>query len=103
MHHYLFIYHAYYATTAAQTAEALAARVNWLNGLGDAVVDAGGPVGNHITVHRSRMTTTDGGENPARGYSVIQAQSLEAALDLAHSCPIIELGGDVEVAEIVNA
>lgn len=100
MQQYLFIYHAYYATTAAYSKEALAARAHWLEGLGDAVLDPGSDLGNYITVHRSRTTTTDGGENPARGYSLIQAQNFDDAMELAQGCPILDLGGDVEVAEL---
>lgn len=71
--------------------------------MGEAVVDAGTPVGNAWTVHRSRIVTSDGGNNPASGYSIIQAESREAAIDLAKGCPIIEANGDIEIAEFLAA
>jgi hypothetical protein len=36
------------------------------------------------------------------GYSVIRASSLDAAVALAHGCPILHQGGGIEVAELVS-
>jgi hypothetical protein len=36
------------------------------------------------------------------GYSVIRASSLDAAVALAHGCPILHEGGGIEVAELVS-
>ncbi|MGB0855276.1 MAG: YciI family protein [Pikeienuella sp.] len=71
----------------------------WLGGMGEAVVDGGNPVGMSKTVSASGVTN-DGGANPLSGYSIIQAESMEAATKLAAGCPIIE-HGTVEVAEII--
>lgn len=71
----------------------------WLGGMGEAVVDGGNPVGVSKTVSASGVTN-DGGANPLSGYSIIQAESIEAATKLAAGCPIIE-HGTVEVAEII--
>ncbi len=71
----------------------------WLGGMGEAVVDGGNPVGVSKTVSASGVTN-DGGANPLSGYSIIQAESMEAATQLAAGCPIIE-HGTVEVAEII--
>jgi hypothetical protein len=34
------------------------------------------------------------------GYSVIKAESLQEATEMAHGCPILGVGGNVEVREI---
>lgn len=34
------------------------------------------------------------------GFSIIRAQSFDAALELAKGCPILSLGGNVEVREV---
>ncbi len=34
------------------------------------------------------------------GYTMVKADSLEAAAELAFGCPILEVGGNVEVREI---
>lgn len=75
---------------------------DWFESMGESVIDAGAPVGNAWTVHRSRIVTSDGGNNPASGYSIIQAEDREAAIELAKGCPVIDANGDVEIAEVMN-
>ena len=36
------------------------------------------------------------------GYSLIKADSLDEAADIAKGCPILKVGGNVEVREINN-
>lgn len=99
---FLFVYHtSWKSPTEEELAAAKPGWDNWFDSLGEAVIDAGNPVGNHYTVHRSRMVTSDGGNNPARGYSIIQAESRDDALEIAKTCPLVlDASGDVEVAEI---
>ena len=47
----------------------------------------------------SSGVTDDGGANPLSGYSIISADSIDAACELAKGCPILE-HGTVEVAEV---
>lgn len=78
----------------------MAAWMSWLGGLGEAVADPGNPVGMSKTVHHDKVTD-DGGSNPLSGYSILNAESIEAACEMAKGCPILEGGsGSVEVAEI---
>jgi hypothetical protein len=35
------------------------------------------------------------------GYAVVKADSVEEAADLAKGCPVLNLGGNVEVREIM--
>ena len=44
-----------------------------------------------------------GGQNPVSGYSLIKADSLDAAVKLARECPVLSGGGSIEVAETFNA
>lgn len=100
---FLFVYHGGNHPETPEDKEAVTkAWGDWLDGMGDAVIDGGAPVGNAWTVHRSRIVTSDGGNNPASGYSLIQAEDREAAIELAKGCPIIEANGDVEIAEILS-
>lgn len=66
----------------------------WFTELGSRVVDVGNPV----------FTATSAGETGAGtalgGYSLIAADSLEQAAALAHGCPLVRVGGGVEVGEI---
>ena len=67
------------------------------------MVDGGNPVGATSTIASDGSTSDGGGANPATGYSVIQADSLAAATELAKGCPVLTSGGSVEVAETFNA
>ncbi len=71
----------------------------WVGGLGDAVVNPGSPLGMSKTVS-SGGVSDDGGSNPLLGFSIVKADSMDAALEMAKGCPLLELGGTLEVAEV---
>ena len=97
---YLYVYHGgSKPETEAEGAEVMEAWGQWLGSMGAAVIDGGNPVGVSSTVHSSGKVTNDGGANPASGYSLIEASSLDDALAKAKKCPILAAGGSVEVAE----
>ena len=97
---FLFVYHGGKAPTSeAEGKAAMAAWGAWFGSMGAAVVDGGNPVGKSSTVHAGGTVTSDGGSNPASGYSLINASSLSEALALAKGCPVLAGGGSVEVAE----
>ena len=82
-------------------AKAMAAWGAWFGQLGDAVVDGGSPTGASVTVKAGRVKPR-GGANPATGYSLIEASSIEDAAEKAKGCPILSSGGSVEVCETIN-
>ena len=44
-----------------------------------------------------------GGANPLSGYAIVEAESFEAACELAKGCPILEsANGTIEVAPIIE-
>jgi hypothetical protein len=67
---------------------------NWLVDGGDALKQEG-------CVVRAERTITDGPFVEAKeivgGFSIVEADSLEAAAELAHGCPVLKSGGSVEV------
>lgn len=69
----------------------------WMNGLGDTVVDRGLPLGKSVTVGPDGITE-DGGPNPLSGFTVVEAEDLDAALEMAKRCPHVDIGGTIEVA-----
>ena len=75
----------------------------WFGRLGTAVVDAGNPSAKAKTIGKGGAVSDGGGANPVTGYSVIKADSLDAAIQLAKGCPIIQDGGSVEVCETFSA
>ncbi len=100
---YIFAYHGgKMPETEEEGALVFAQWMNWLDGLGDAVVDGGNPVGPSSTLHPDGSLTCDGGANPLSGYSLISAENIEAATEIARGCPILEAEGSVEIAEAVD-
>lgn len=70
----------------------------WLGELGGAVVDAGNPFGPSTSVS-SDGAVSQGAPFGLSGYSVITANSLDAATEHARSCPHLDVGGRVDVYE----
>lgn len=44
----------------------------------------------------------DGGSNPLSGITIIQADTMEEALEMAKVCPHIGNGGTIEVAQVMQ-
>jgi hypothetical protein len=100
---YVFAYHGgKMAETPDEQAKVMDAWTSWFGSLGGAVVDGGNPTGASKTVGAGGATTDGGGANPLSGYSLISADSLDAAATLAKGCPILDAGGTVEVAEAIE-
>ena len=72
----------------------------WVGGLGDAVVNPGTPLGKSKTVS-SDGVSDDGGPNSLTGFSIVNANSMDAALEMAKACPFLDIG-IIEVAEVME-
>jgi hypothetical protein len=99
----LFVYHGGgVPKSEAEKAQVMNAWGQWMGGMGAALVDGGNPVGKSYTVSGKGSVADNGGANPASGYSLVEAASLEEALRHAKACPILGAGGSVEVAEAMD-
>ncbi len=88
--------------TEEEGAKVMAAWQSWLDGMGDGCVDMGAPVGMSKTVSAGGVAD-DGGSNPLSGYTIVEAADIDAALEVAKGCPILDGGaGTVEVAPIME-
>lgn len=100
---FLFVYHGgSKPENEADVAAVMDAWGQWFGSMGAAVVDGGNPVGMSSTVNSNGSVSSDGGSNPASGYSLIEAANVEAATSMAKGCPILAAGGSVEVAEAID-
>lgn len=91
---FLFAYRAPKGYSGATPEEAAAWR-QWFGGMEDGVVaDVGNPIFHRDAVGRPA------GETELGGYSLICAEDIEDALEIAHGCPLIAAGGAVEVGEV---
>ncbi|MEO1168871.1 MAG: YciI family protein [Pseudomonadota bacterium] len=98
---YVFAYHGGKAPESPEEgAEVMAKWNSWFETMGDAVVDGGNPVGPSKTVSAGGVAE-DGGANPLSGYSIVQADTMDAAVEMAKGCPIMD-HGSVEVAEAMD-
>lgn len=71
----------------------------WLQSLGDAVVKAMVPFRQSHTIHPDGAVQK-GSSVALSGYTVLQAETLEKAVEYARSCPFLEINGRLEVAEL---
>jgi hypothetical protein len=99
MANFLLVYHGgSMPESPEEGAKVTQAWTDWFTSLGEAVVDPGNPVSNVRTV-AADGTVSEGGTNTSSGYSVIKADSLDAAVEAAKGCPVLAGGASVEVAE----
>lgn len=75
--------------------------VEWLSSLGDSAVSPANPMKNTMTVNPDGSVSS-GGKTTMSGYTIIEAESMDAALTAAKSCPFLEVGGSLEVSEMVK-
>ncbi len=97
MSNYLFAYRGGggMAETDEAREAAMAAWGSWFGELGQAVVDPGNPFGPSTSIGDGAPATA------LTGYSVIACDSLDAASELAKSCPVLANGGSVDVYETI--
>jgi hypothetical protein len=103
MTHYVFAYSGGDGVSADEDERSAqyAKWAQWFEELGAAVVDGGAATGNAKTV-RAGGSVTDGGAQALTGYSIVSADSLDSAVELAKGCPVLEIGGAVDVYEAIS-
>ena len=73
----------------------------WLSSLGDSAVSPANPFKNTSTVN-SDGTVSTGSTTSMSGYTIIEADSMETALEIAKACPFLDIGGSLEVSELMQ-
>ncbi|MFC1524180.1 YciI family protein [Thermodesulfobacteriota bacterium] len=73
----------------------------WLSSLGDSVVSPMNPIKNTSTVYPDG-TVTAGSTTAMSGYTIIEVDSMETALEIAQVCPFLDIGGSLEVSELIQ-
>lgn len=69
--------------------------------MGDAAVSPANPLKDTHTVSPDG-TVTSGSTSSMSGYTVVEVDSLEMALDIAKTCPFLDIGGSLEVSELMQ-
>jgi hypothetical protein len=76
----------------------------WFGRLGDKIVDMGNPFTQDAKTISNGGSEHDGAVGTqATGYSIIKADSIKAAVELAKGCPVLESGAKVTVYETFPA
>ena len=79
----------------------MAKYMEWLSLLGDSAVSPANPLKGTSTVSPDG-TVTAGSTTTMSGYTIIKADSMEAAIAIAKACPFLETGGSLEVSELMQ-
>ena len=70
----------------------------WFGGLGSALVDVG-----HAVTDYASLGEVGGSGSRMIGYSVVSAEDMDSAVALAKDCPVLRVGGGVEVGAVMEA
>ncbi|THU38093.1 transcription initiation protein [Niastella caeni] len=110
MKDYLLVYRTDYSFLPNRTPEEMQAMSKrWMDWFGsiaaqNKLTDRGNRLDFSGKVVRNDNTVTNGPyaeiKESIGGYSVIKAESYEAAVEIAKGCPVFKVGGNVEVREI---
>ncbi len=73
----------------------------WITSLGDSAVSPANPLKDTKTVN-SDGTVTAGGTTSMSGFTIIEADSMDAALLISKACPFLDMGGSLEVSELMQ-
>ncbi len=90
-------------TTEAETQAVMKQWEIWFGQLGMNLVDGGNPFTQTTKTIDSSGKVGDGVSVMASGYSVIKANSMDEAVKLAQSCPVLKSGARISVFETINA
>jgi hypothetical protein len=82
-------------------AQVMAAWEAWFTSVGAAVADPGNPSSKSRTIATDRTIGPEGAPSLS-GYTILSADSLDAAVSLAKTCPVLAGGSSIEVIETVD-
>ena len=74
----------------------------WYGQLGEAIVDGGAPFGEAKNLTESGVGDGPLGDTPATGYTLIEADSLDAAAAACDNHPHLNHGGQVQVLTCID-
>ena len=90
MNHYLLLY----SGPPVPSGSSHAGWPEWFSALGEALVDRGSPAANGVVLHPGGMSEEAA---PLRGYSILRAESREAAVALTGTHPLLTAGSSYTV------
>lgn len=89
--------------TEAETAQVMKAWEAWYTSLGSAVVDPGNPFTPASKTIAANGAVSNGSKGVnGSGYTILQAGSLDEAVKMAKTCPVLQGGAEIIVFETFN-
>ena len=73
----------------------------WLSSLGESAVSPANPLKNTSTVNPDG-SVSGGSISSMSGFTIIESETMEKALEIAKACPFLEIGGSLEVSELMK-
>ncbi|PCI00373.1 MAG: hypothetical protein COB76_03725 [Alphaproteobacteria bacterium] len=73
----------------------------WAESLGAALVNPGTPVG-VTTILTKDGASSDRASNPIMGFSILEAENMDVAVELLKDCPHFEFDGTLEISEMME-
>lgn len=73
----------------------------WLSSLGESAVSPMNPFRNTHTVNPDGAVV-EGGKSSMSGYTIVAADSIDDAISMAKDCPFLDIGGSLEVSELMQ-
>jgi hypothetical protein len=89
------------AATEEEAKKSMDAWMKWFQDMGKAVVDAGAPSMPGKIVGKGSPKEGFIGDQPVSGYSILQADNIDKAVNLAKSSPVIADGGQIAVYSLM--
>src|SRR5215207_3705012 len=87
------------AQSPEEQEKVMAAWGQWFGQLGQSLVDGGNPFSGQSSSISSDGSVSQGASSGLTGYSILKADNLDSATNMAKGCPVLTSGGSVEVWE----
>ncbi len=102
MANYVLVYHGGSMPESPEEGiKVMQAWTDWFGTIGPALVDGGNPASQTKTISADGSVRDEA--NGPSGYSVIKADSIDAAVAIAKGCPVLAGGASVQVVETFEA
>lgn len=103
MPQFLFTYHGgRKPETPEEGQKGMNAWKKWVANLGEALINPGTPVGKTKVLTKNGVSA-DPSPHPIMGFSIVEADNMEAALDLLKDCPHLHMmDGTLEISEMMQ-
>jgi len=88
-------------SSAEEGKQHMASYMAWLSQLGDRAISPANPFKNTHNIS-PEGDVSQGTLTTMSGYTLIEAQDMDEAIGIAKACPFLQIGGTLEVSELMK-